>query len=585
MRCQICGREMPESSKKCPTCGSKPKMVELSYAQIVEGKTPPKNNKKLILSIAALAVVLIACIGLSLLPFVTPPSLEGSGSTATGSTTSGSPWITPPEDLSGTFISVQSHIADIYLASSLSSYHSLVIVENGTLLGPMKLFFITSEQSLDGRTMTLFSNRALISSQLNAVDNDLYVVRNKQVQYVATDIIHYILSIDGSTIVYKTLSSDMINGLIAYDVLMQTYTTIMESVAEFSDYVVSPDGKTVAAISNGKLYLLQKGAHKLIGQVEGQLLSVSNDGNQIFVCNTEINTLTCYPAGYSVSYNTRSFYLNADHSQLMYSTNGSTFIYTDGIIQSISEDPLMPLLPDNTQICYNNYATTLPVYSLYDHVYFSSYNRSSLLYVGSDSIHTIGDNAMNVTYDPTHRYIYYYQKDSLLRTNLHTGNLLPEFVLSDMDTRKIEFSTDGKYLYYCKEGKLYKKDTNLSSFSSSAEGDTYIADNLQVFLVEPVFAVSNENILYFVSEGIVYWVNEQGKAETVTYQPMASSSVFDSILAGVSRLHKSANGLIYAEIESGQCFLLTKDSAAELPGTIHDYGFIDYFDSVPTIKT
>ena len=342
--------------------------------------------------------------------------------------------------------------------------------------------------NLDGTAAILLAENGILS----------YICEDGITQ-LSGDVIRCVLSVNGDGVAYMTGDGDLWlyrHSTGQPELVVQTTLGIAdESSSEIlikrpitvsQSFVISPDGASVACLIQNDVFLpssalvpyilhryqdgtLVKMESDLTCYLSTELLSISDEG-----CVYLLNADTLHaidPAGTQTELGhpgsrTVLVYLNADHTQLIYHANDSTFLSVNGQPgTAISEDYLNPIAPALCNAFQSGYYTvTCPHASFLDQVYLSLSSDSMFDSSLTRSLHHIdahgGDMVLasgisSAYWTASGNTVFYTHADKLLRVDLPTGTITT--IASQV--RNFIVSNDGKNLYYVSvNGTLYTCD-------------------------------------------------------------------------------------------------------------------------------
>ncbi len=319
MRCPVCGHETPDNGKKCLCCGSKFRTVRSSTHKMDRWLTPPvpqKRSARLPVVIGSIAAVLALVIAAGaviprLLPQMDAPQ------------PSGEPGISPgPSFQIGKYIPYTHHFS----AGNMNG--SLAILNNQDCMilhdqAYAKIF--RQEWSMDGNVFVLLD-----------VHNQMVVATSHYIYQCPEKVYDFRLSADGSAVCYQVLDDSGRSTLYRYHTRDKSTETINSNLS-LTQFCISPDGSAIAFVLStyidSHIVLYDEGMYSFITQVPFQyLMTVSNDGN--LLCGAYKSDI-----GYSLvvhyressfslgSFDRDSMIMNYDHSQILYTYGGRSFLF------------------------------------------------------------------------------------------------------------------------------------------------------------------------------------------------------------------------------------------------------------------
>lgn len=325
----------------------------------------------------------------------------------------------------------------------------------------------------------------------------LYLFVDGEVTLLADNAEEYhALSADGTAIAY--INEDQQIHL--YDISSKSETIYELSTSKNPEFVIAPDGKSVAYYEDqtGNLVLCKYEEQITIDQGEFELLALSADGEQIYVIDKTDGTLLSYDDSGRKSVLSNSndrldnICFNADHTQVLYCQGDVTFISTNG-------EPGVKVCDQKlTCICaMEPLGSTLPVWDLFGKYYqgddnslwrieedsTESYQLGSDLTYGISNfdifyvyysdcdgnqqildiereehieLPTIPDASIEgILVDPNRMDYYYVTEDGLYSFDGNNGNLI-----TNADINSIAFHPDCSGIFYIVNEQLYRYDGN-----------------------------------------------------------------------------------------------------------------------------
>lgn len=211
---------------------------------------------------------------------------------------------------------------------------------------------------------------------------ELYLIEGKEIKKIADDVLHFEISSTGQGVAFAQKYANQ-NALTLYNLKEGTRREITTLLSSF-DFSLSPDGQTLAYYTMNDrrevLMCYRKGEASEICRDETDLVGLSNDGKFIYaVCPVSKGKSSLY------AFNTKgnaselgavtsiSFKFNHDHRQIMFYNNGETLVSINGqSAVTASSYPLYLVAASNSQSASDGNSITLPVTTLFDHVYTCS---------------------------------------------------------------------------------------------------------------------------------------------------------------------------------------------------------------------
>lgn len=424
------------------------------------------------------------------------------------------------------------------------------------------LLFIVNDQAIS-TTISSYSHelpeqRRNLSGTAAACltkSSDLGYIYDTTPKLIASQVVDYQLSADGTGLFYKTNGASM--TLYRFD--EDTYYTIPDARA--IRFCISPNGDHAAYVSyypedTGNRYDLNlfDGAETKSFRMFDKLvtlLGISNDGKTVYILRGDksliavsdtglITELATYQSADGTYFSTQKHLpiLSSDHQQMLYYTSEGTFLSTNGQAGvKISSRFLTPLAPEETNLLVTEDTITFPSDTLLGHVFSADSKRSvtssspsnlkDLLYVDSDGNATLlKENVTEYRLTMGGTSLLYKTTGTLLHMDLLTGR---EQTISAIPSA-YAFTRDGKYVYYMVGNILMRAATEDTNFV------TYIGK-----FTDPKLYVTQDDIL-------CVWTDNE-------------LSVFDKFgtivrtIANVDSCELSSNGILYFTTPEGiYCF-------------------------------
>lgn len=391
--------------------------------------------------------------------------------------------------------------------------------------------------SIDGNNAAFLTDR-----------KELYIVSGQKLHKIADDVLHFEISSSGQGVAFAQKFANQ-NTLTLFLLKEKTRTEITSSLATL-DFSLSPDGKSVAYYSNadGKDILMCycKGESSQVSHESTDLVGLSNDGKYIYaVCNSNTDTATLYSFNHKGSQvklgpvTSISFKFNQDHQQIMFYNNGATLVSTNGKEAiTASSYPLYLVTAPNSQSASDGNSITLPVTTLFDHVYTCSDGEATSAWMirkNPEKSERLISRVSGCTLDTSAQYLYFIQDHQYLCV-LNTQSKAPEFQILAENIDAYVVSSNRNKVYYTNDNTLYctngrKTGTPkliTSGFSGynlviGASDILYYLDGKDVYscingrrvecIVQNVNSLynSSNNIVYFIGDDAVYTANIRKK--------------------------------------------------------------------------
>jgi len=376
--------------------------------------------------------------------------------------------------------------------------------------------------SIDGTIAVFLTNK-----------KELYLVKNQQIKKIADDVLHFEISSTGMGVAFAQKYMQQY-ALTLYDSVENTRREITDHLSKL-DFSLSPDGQSLAYYTLQEyqevLMCHYKGENSLITSKKSDLVGLSDDGKYIYaVCPKITGTSALYSfnrKGKATELGTVTsigFKFNADHQQIMFYNNGQTLVSTNGQpATKVSSYPLYLVTAPNSLSASDRNSITLPVSSLFDHVYTCSDGEGTgawLIQRKPDNSKKLASEVSKCTLDASGKYLYFiYKQTQLCVVNISSGTNPIQTLADDADIYTV--SSDRSKVYYTNNGVLYC--TNGRKDSSSKTIYTNVTD-FSLFL-------GNSDAVYFMSEDDLYISKRGGKAKLAA--------------KGVQGLYNSSNNVVY----------------------------------------
>ena len=425
------------------------------------------RNKKIALGIAGgIAVILIACIVLGVL-------------------TGGSDFTTVEHDI-----------------QFLQSDGELVIVYDG------KVIKTGIEEEIDFGMYSLDASVYAFTTE----DDELYVFNGKKVTKVADDVDSFIISNDGTGLLYLVDEEDA--SMYLYNISKKKKVTVLSDANDVEGADISPDGDSVlySLYEDGEYEVVHFNGKKDTVIVSGEYfgMGLSNDGKYIYVSNEETGDLYCFNTKgdrEKIASEVDNIYFNADHTQVLMHKDGKTYISTKGKEPvKISGNKIVPLLPENA---FNNNGV-YPIDDLYEKVYTgrdgNNVRCAWFIEKNPDKSSKLATDINSIQYDSSCEYLYYIDSnDNLKYLEIADGDSASEKAVklaSDVDGYIL--TSDRDLVYYASEEIFY-----------SANGKN--GKNKRVICSDEVdqVAINADDVVFYMVDGDIYATSNGKKGKRV----------------------------------------------------------------------
>lgn len=340
----------------------------------------------------------------------------------------------------------------------LSHHDGLHVVVDDTVLDPV-LKVDNREKlssSIDGRTAAFLTDA-----------KELYLVQDHELKKIADDVIHFEISSSGMGVAFAQKYAQQY-ALTLYDPASGTRKEITASLSRL-DFSLSPDGQSVAyyteADDSDVLMCHRKGKELTICREKSDLVGLSDDGTHIYAVCPKITGTSALFAFNHKGKSTElgpvtsiSFKFNANHRQIMFYNNGKTMISTNGQqALKISSNPLYLVTAPNSNSASDGNSITLPVKTLFDHVYTCSDGESTsawLIHKDPAKSKRLVSRVSGCTLDASGEYLYYiHDLSQLCVMKISNGSSLSQTLAENVDNYVV--SSDRNKVFYTSEEALY----------------------------------------------------------------------------------------------------------------------------------
>ncbi|MBQ9761829.1 MAG: hypothetical protein IJV82_01990 [Oscillospiraceae bacterium] len=385
--------------------------------------------------------------------------------------------------------------------------------------------------SLDGK------NAAILSSE-----KELYGVSGKKIKEIASDVIDFKLSNNGKYVAYvtaETKDSKTVYTLHLAKVSSGKSKEISDDIGSNADYVISPDGKSVAyfvpASESGKKAELMyfKGKKSVeVSNDGGTLYGMSDNGKQIYVkISGEGTNLYCYKKNgdrEKLGELTGSVGFNSKHTQVMFSgKDGKMYFSNKGkeAEKLVNDSSLNLVYPSGYSDANATGENTLPVTNLLKHVYSNNDNELWMIKKNDKSTKLVS-KATSAQLDASGKYVYYiYDGDELRCIKASHGDKASEkykTIVKDDVSKNYVVTSNRKFVYFIYDGALYSVNGKKGGTPREITED----------LSSVSLALSRKDRVYYIQDGDLYACSNGKKG----------SKVLSDVQAAVA----SGNGNVYA---------------------------------------
>lgn len=352
---------------------------------------------------------------------------------------------------------------------------------------------------------------------------ELYLVRNQELTKIADDVLHFEISSSGMGVAFAQKYAQQY-ALTLYHVAHSTRREITASLSRL-DFSLSPDGQSVAYYTliddQDVLMCHRRGKELTICRENSDLVGLSDDGAHIYaVCPKITGTSALYSFNHKGkgtelgSVTSISFKLNTDHRQIMFYNNGKTMVSINGQpAVNLSAYPLYLVTALNSHSASDGNSITLPVRTLFDHVYTCSDGESTgvwLIRKDPGQNEKLVSRASSCTLDANAEYLYYIHDASELCVMKVSGGGYQSHILAENVDHYV-VSADRSYVYYVNDGTLYAANGKKSGRAK------VISTNTESYSL----AISAKDVLYYLN-GTDLYTCKNGRKSTLSAQNVQS---------------------------------------------------------------
>lgn len=431
-------------------------------------------------------------------------------------------------------------IVCLFLSLSGSRTRNFVLYHQNTEILPFSdgLHIAVNEKMLD--KIIPAEKCVKVSSSLDGTisafltdTKELYLVNDKELIKIADDVLHFEIGATGQGVAFAQKYAKQ-NALTLYSLREGTRKEITTSLARL-DFSLSPDGKAVAfytQIDDQEVLMCYRNGQTVeISADHPDLVGLSNDGKYIYAaCPTASETSVMYAfdhrgkASELGQVTSISFKFNHDHRQVMFYNNGKTLISTNGRPAVVVSDyPLYLVTSPNSQGASDGNAITLPVFSLYNHVYTCSDGETTSAWVirkNTQKSEKLVSRVSGCILDASAEYLYFIVDHSQLCVmHIKNGISAIKVLAENADTYAV--TSDRKRVYYADNGILYSVNGKKGSPPQTLSTD-FTGYNL---------ALSASDTLYYLSGSDLFACRNGRKT--------------DRIAQNINNIHSSSNNRVY----------------------------------------
>ncbi len=399
--------------------------------------------------------------------------------------------------------------------------------------------------SLDGNVLALLTDAG-----------DLAVVKGNKLTKVASEVNSFKLSEDGTGIAYIA-EEDGDAELFLYNVKTKKAKSVTKNIYRGS-YFVSPDGDSVVFHEKGEdddeakvMYSTGKKSTK-VASGDVSVLGLSNNGKFIYgyARNDEGETILYRynkkgDRDKIGAYGGSRVYFNADHTQILYTNEGKSYISRNGKeAVKISSSSAYVVLPNSSENFSNGGdSRTVPTKDLFNKVYSCDGNLWFIRKNADKSV-KLANDASSVTLSEDAKLVYYINKGELKVLKVKHGDNASDkaTVLCDEDVSNYIVTSDCKKVYYVNDGSLYAVN------GKTGKGKKTIANDD----VSSILAINAKDVVYYAMEGDVY-ATKGGKGKKV--------------VSDAEYMENTGNGIVYIATEDA----IYATNGAKKPRKIFSY--------------
>lgn len=443
MKCKYCGKENENQSKFCGYCGKALEVPETYDGQNALVKNIPKKRR------GKKASILIAIIGAVVLCVALSMNLLGTGTSSSKS---------------GRFEFARNRVMPFHAGGST------VILGPGDTLHKVE-GIVYSRSLRPGVDTTIDQSKAAFLELGDSPGNQgtLWFLNNKEKIKIDDEVYSFLLSNNGSSIMYITDFDGGIGTLWIYDINKDESTLVSRDA--YYNFAISPDGKTfiytVKSVNSrgekNETYICRNGKKPERLENIGSIVAVSNNGEYIYhidfsndsfwVRNNE-SEVNLTPNKGQVDTSLSRILFNRDYSEVLYSYNEKTYISRDGENREKLFDSWFEfsLIPNDVGYYGDYYVMTLGVKSFKNTLL---YTEEGIKYIDKD--YRAVDLVEEYYLDEASLYIsqdgktvmYIDENDDLYGIeNIDIEDNKPKSILKGYDIYKYVVSKDKSKIYF-----------------------------------------------------------------------------------------------------------------------------------------
>lgn len=383
--------------------------------------------------------------------------------------------------------------------------------------------YIDEQQvSLDGTVVALLTDAG-----------DLAVVKGTKLTKVASDVVDFKLSEDGTGIAYIAEEDEA--ELFLYNVKSKKAKSVSNDVYRNS-YFVSPDGDSVVFYEKGEdadeakvMYFTGKKSTK-VASGDVNIVGLSNNGKYIYgYARNDDGETILYRYNKKGdrdklgAFSNSTVYFNEKHTQILFMYDGKSYISRNGKeAVKIASSSASLLLPDSSEFFSNNSGyRTAPTDNLFNKVYSCGGNLW-FIRKNADKSEKLANDASSVTLSEDAKLVYYINKGELKVLKVKHGDNASDKakVLCDESVSNYVVTSDCKKVYYVNGGSLYVVNGKTGKGKKTVANDD----------VSSILAINAKDVVYYAMEGDVY-ATKGGKGKKV--------------VSDAEGMDQTANGIVY----------------------------------------
>ena len=408
----------------------------------------------------------------------------------------------------------------------IAAIAGIVPNDNGYLTLENESILLENDETVyvvaDGKITEIKNSPESVGNEKTSIDGKvtvfksedvLYLLKGKKAVELAEDVSSFELSLYGDYVVYTvsdTLSTTYYHCKVANGKTVEIFESDLESM--LLSYTMSPDGKSVAYVASdglddAELYFFNGKKSTKVADCNGTVLGLTDNGK--FIYATEVsesgkcNLYSFNKKGKETKIDScdysASFAFNLDATEIMFTSNGKTFVSRNAKEPvKVAGAEISLLSPVSAASAYRGSVSSVSVYpieTLFGHVYSSGSNAYLVNKKENKCIKLA--KGSNFCLDESAEYLYYMDKDELKVLKIAKGEKAEDKAKVIAD--EIVFylvTSDRKLVYYADEDfELYavngKKGGKAKKISSDALADAPVLDRNDV-----IYYIDEDNTVY-----------------------------------------------------------------------------------------